>query len=96
MTNPLTTNTRPSREDYPLTMAGDYGFSVALCTWQGDQLDRLTAERDRLREALAPFVALLQPHNDQGPDRQPIFGINDATITLGMLRTARAALGDRT
>jgi hypothetical protein len=56
----------------------------------------LTAERDRLREALAPFVALLQPHNDQGPDRQPIFGINDATITLGMLRTARAALGDRT
>ena len=48
----LTTNTRPSREDYPLTEAGDLGFSRALVVWQGDAIDRLTAERDRLKAEL--------------------------------------------
>ena len=48
----LTTNTRPSREDYPLTEAGDLGFSRALIVWQGDAIDRLTAERDRLKAEL--------------------------------------------
>ena len=45
----LTTNTRPSREDYPLTEAGDLGFSRALIVWQGDAIDRLTAEVAELR-----------------------------------------------
>lgn len=62
-----------------------------------DEIERLRAENaeryHRLRDLsdiLAPFVALLQPHNDKGPDDTPIFGINDAKITLGDLRRARA------
>lgn len=82
--------------DEAIEFVEDKQVGYSLVRQLAAEINRLTAERDRLREALAPFVALLQPHNDQGPDRQPIFGINDATITLGMLRTARAALGDRT
>jgi hypothetical protein len=45
----------------------------------------------RLRGLLRPFAALLQDHNCEGPHDQPIFQINDATITLGDLRRAFAA-----
>lgn len=47
------------------------------------------SKTDPSREALKPFAALLQPHNDDGPDSKPIFAINDAMITLGDLRRAR-------
>lgn len=70
--------------------------------WQGteswerktlfEEIDRVRAQRDEALEALAPFVALLQPHNDRnysGSDSTPIFGVNDAQITLGDLRRAR-------
>lgn len=59
---------------------------------------KLITERDRLRDALRPFVALLQTHNDLDERLRsrhpstPVFGINDATITVGDLRRARAAL----
>jgi len=61
----------------------------------------LEAENVALRKALEPFVALLQPHNDfdsrqkPKPDATAIFGINSATITLGDLRAAKAALTRR-
>jgi hypothetical protein len=51
-----------------------------------------------LKKALLPFAHLLQDHNnfdDKGrpyPDDKPIFGINDATITLGDLRAAKREL----
>lgn len=45
-----------------------------------------------MHEALAPFVALLQKHNDKGSDDRPVFGINDAVITIGDLRRAARAL----
>lgn len=48
-------------------------------------------ERSQLRNLLRPFAALLQDHNCNGPDAQPIFQINDAVITLGDLRRAVAA-----
>lgn len=43
-------------------------------------------------EALRPFAALLQEHNDTGEDNRPIFGINNATITLGDLRKAKSLI----
>ena len=49
------------------------------------------AEVAELRDLLRPFAALLQDHNSKGSDEQPIFGINNATITLGDLRRALAA-----
>ena len=57
-----------------------------------DERDKRRIRYSLTTEALAPFTALLQSHNDKGPDKQPIFGINDATITLGDLRKAVAAL----
>jgi hypothetical protein len=48
----------------------------------------LVSERDRLRAALLPFAALLQPHNDKGGSDTPIFAINNAPILLGDLRVA--------
>lgn len=57
----------------------------------GGYLDQ-SKERDQLRDLLRPFAALLQDHNRNGSDDQPIFGINDATITLGDLRRALAAM----
>lgn len=47
--------------------------------------------RSQLRNLLRPFAALLQDHNCNGSDAQPIFQINDAVITLGDLRRAVAA-----
>lgn len=46
---------------------------------------------DQLRDLLRPFAALLQDHNKDGPDNQPVFQINDAKITKGDLRRALAA-----
>lgn len=43
-----------------------------------------------LREALEPFVGLLQSHHEGKHDDQPVFGINKAEITVGQLRRARA------
>ena len=57
-----------------------------------DELRSLRKENAALRDALEPFTALLQDHNDKGADERPVFGINDAVITLGDLRRARAAL----
>jgi hypothetical protein len=48
-------------------------------------------ELDQLRELLRPFAALLQEHNCNGLDEQPIFQINEAKITRGDLRRALAA-----
>ena len=47
---------------------------------------------DKLVKTLQPFAALLQEHNDKGDDSHPIFGINNATITLGDLRRAQALI----
>jgi len=58
-------------------------------------LMKVEAQRDELLAAIAPFAALLQEHNSTGPDDQPIFGINSATITRGDLRRARAAIERR-
>ena len=52
----------------------------------------MDAKQDKLRKALKPFAALLQPHNDKGDGSLPVFGINDAKITVGDLRRARSAL----
>jgi hypothetical protein len=64
---------------------------------QGDELGAnanacLIAAAPDLLEALMPFVALLQEHNDRGKDDTPVFGINHARITVGDLRRARAAV----
>lgn len=48
----------------------------------------LSQESDRLRDLLRPFAALLQEHNCDGPDEQPVFQINGAKITKGDLRSA--------
>ncbi len=53
-----------------------------------------TAEQriDSLLKALAPFAALLQPHVEHRAhkgDATPVFGIDDAVITVGDLRLAR-------
>lgn len=58
--------------------------------WESDA--RLIAAAPELYEALKPFAALLQAHNDKGSDAIPVFGINDSTVTVGHLRKARAAL----
>lgn len=58
----------------------------------------LIAATPDLLEALEPFAALLQSHNDANEhgdpvqDGQPIFAINGAAITIGDLRKARAAI----
>jgi hypothetical protein len=63
---------------------------------------RLIAQTPRLLEALAPFAALLQSHNDTNehgnpvPDNQPVFAINGAAITIGDLRKARSAIAAAT
>ena len=46
---------------------------------------------EQLLAALRPFDALLQPHLGADPAR-PVFGINDATVTVGDLLRIRAAL----
>ena len=57
-----------------------------------DQLREQAAECEareaRLRNLLRPFAALLQEHNCNGPDDQPMFQINGAKITRGDLRRA--------
>lgn len=56
----LTTKNRPSRNDYPLTPAGDLGFAQALVVWQGDELDRLTAEVAELKGILGAACNVLE------------------------------------
>jgi hypothetical protein len=41
-----------------------------------------------LKEALKPFAALLAEHHERMPNEQPLFGINDALITVGDVRRA--------
>lgn len=57
-------------------------------------VERLRKDRDELAAALRPFAALLQKHHEgiDYPDDRPIFGINDALITVGSLRRACALL----
>lgn len=43
-------------------------------------------------EALRPFVSLLQSHHASKKDSDGIFGINDALLTAGDLRRAKAVL----
>jgi len=43
---------------------------------------KLAAAAPDLLEALAPFAALLQEHNNKGDGSTPVFGINDAKITV--------------
>lgn len=57
---------------------------------------RLIAAAPELLDALRPFAALLAEHHDDLPDDRPIFGINDAVITAGDLRRARAAIAKAT
>lgn len=57
---------------------------------------RLIAAAPELLEALRHFAALLAEHHDDLPDDRPIFGINDAVITAGDLRRARAAIAKAT
>lgn len=56
-----------------------------VTTWAGLHISAIN-------DALRPFAALLQRHNESGPDDRPVFAINDAVITLGDLRRAVAAL----
>jgi len=60
-----------------------------------DERDRYKALAERRKKALGPFVALLQPHVEEavyGGDAAPVFAINEAKITVGDLRRARAAI----
>lgn len=57
---------------------------------------RLIAAAPDLFAALAPFAMLLQEHNSAGLDDRPIFGINNALITLGDLRRSATALAKAT
>lgn len=61
------------------------------------EIDTLTAEVERLREALRPFahpdLCKQVSGNKQGDD-SPVFGRDKATLTLGDFRRARAALED--
>jgi hypothetical protein len=52
----------------------------------------LERQRAALREALEPFVELLQSHHAKMRDDQPVFGINKAEISVGQLRAAHATL----
>lgn len=72
------------------------GWSEANDTLLSCRIDSIGL-RDELQRQVAmlrPFAALLQDHNCNGPDTQPIFQINDAVITLGDLRRAVAATKD--
>jgi len=53
---------------------------------------QLTAERDRLREALKPFAELDISDTEGWSDMNRIFTRNLTYLTLGHLRAARAAL----
>lgn len=101
----LTTNTRPSRLNYP-DGSGDLPFYVALCTWQGNELDRLSAERDALKARLQAMMPLFQEARDaltaiplssaklHGLDLSLADRMDDVGIPARW--EARAALGDRT
>jgi len=82
-----------------------YGYGVADILVYRDIADDGPSyiEQDRARllslapemlEALKPFAALLQDHNNRDAHRklvsskQPVFAINDALITIGDLRKA--------
>lgn len=57
---------------------------------------RLAASAPELLDALKPFANLLKDHHDHLPDDQPIYGINDSTITVGDLRRAVDAIAKAT
>lgn len=54
---PLTSNLRPDRNDYPQNPDGDLGFSRALVVWQYDEIDRLTRREAKLVKALERIAA---------------------------------------
>lgn len=70
--------------DLPLPLASKVADDIAM----------RCRVHDELVEALRPFSALLQDHNNdpKRPDHQPIYAINGATITLGHLRRAAELL----
>lgn len=45
-----------------------------------------------LLEALRPFAQLWRPAMADQPDSKPIYGLDDALVTVGDVRRARAAL----
>ncbi len=52
------------------------------------EYQKLAAQLSAAKAALKPFAALYQSHLYGKFDNQPVFGINDATITVGELRDA--------
>ena len=52
----------------------------------------LEAENARLRAALQPLAGLLTAINEEWPDDRPIYIRNDALLTVGDIRAARALL----
>jgi hypothetical protein len=65
-----------------------HGNRITYLDEMSDGNKAVMAAAPELAEALLPFAALLQEHNKQGSDAQPIFQINDAQITRGDLRRA--------
>ena len=58
-------------------------------------LEAAEAERDALREALAPFAALPDPRNSGAKrDVDPVWGVNGVCLTVGDFRRARALTGE--
>ena len=57
---------------------------------QAAEIERLRAERDALREAVALVAAL--PVSGDPADDVPVFGLDGVYITHGDVRRARAAL----
>jgi hypothetical protein len=78
--------------NYYVAMTSAHGKS----TKRQDADARLIAAAPQLLEALRPFAALLQDHHQRNCDEQPIFGINDVTITVGDMRRAAAAIAAAT
>jgi hypothetical protein len=74
------------------------GFIVAQVSWRLEEWEanaRLIAAAPELLKALEPFAALLQPHVEARAHRgddTPVFRIDDAEITVGDLRRARALI----
>ena len=110
-TRPLTTKNRPSRNDYPLTPAGDLGFAQALVVWQRDELDRLTAEVAELRRdaerwlcannfdkpstQIHTWLHTWEPHSVTGEPTEWEQRIRGGDNLDRVIDAARAALGEQ-
>lgn len=78
----LTSKPRPSRRNYPESLSGDLAFNMALVSWQGTELDRLTARVAELEGALQQIASGMR-------GGQVMYASEYWAI-------ARAALGERT